>query len=687
MKLKLTILLLILLLSCSKENEKKTTESKKNKSEKPLGEFRTDFINEKNISGEDLTRFNKGVDQVKLLWNSNDGNGEELEEFIKSNFLKSGNDLDTLFERLQRNYEIINGHFNKMMLDIKMPVALDWAEITPVDRKFDSYNPSAHLEQDLFDNKIAFTTILNFPFYTLEEKRKESPTWNRKQWAYARMGDRFTSRIPAELLQRFSKVNSEADAYIYEYYIYMGNIVNNEGKKLFPKEMKLISHWNLRDELKSQYANDENGKEKQDLIYWIMQRIIKQEIPKEFINNDKYLWNPISNKLLEKGKEVEFVSEPNTRYEKILDQYKVMKIIDEYSPEMPSYIERKFSGEMEMSIDEIEKLFTDFVSSPVIKKAGELIKKRLGRDLQPYDIWYDGFKSRSSINEEKLDAITKKKYPNASAVKKDLPIILKKLGWTDVRANYISNKVEVDPSRGAGHAWGAEMKGVSARLRTRIAEDGMDYKGYNIAVHEFGHNVEQVLSLHDVDYYMLNGVPNTAFTEALAFVFQMRDLKLLGMESNDKNAKHLYALDNLWSTYEIMGASLVDQKTWKWLYDNPTSNPEDLKEAVNEIAKEVWNKYYAPVIGVDDSNILGIYSHMISYPLYLSAYPIGHLIEFQIEDYIKDKNLGVEFERMSKTGKLLPNSWMNEATGSDISPRPLLNQAESAILELESGEQ
>ena len=45
------------------------------------------------------------------------------------------------------------------------------------------------------------------------------------------------------------------------------------------------------------------------------------------------------------------------------------------------------------------------------------------------------------------------------------------------KSSYISNKIEVDPSRGAGHAWGAEMKGVSARLRTRIAKDGMDYKG------------------------------------------------------------------------------------------------------------------------------------------------------------------------------------------------------------------
>ena len=43
----------------------------------------------------------------------------------------------------------------------------------------------------------------------------------------------------------------------------------------------------------------------------------------------------------------------------------------------------------------------------------------------------------------------------------------------------------------------------------------MDYKGFNIAVHEMGHNVEQVISLNDIDHTLLEGVPNTAFTEAI----------------------------------------------------------------------------------------------------------------------------------------------------------------------------
>jgi len=64
------------------------------------------------------------------------------------------------------------------------------------------------------------------------------------------------------------------------------------------------------------------------------------------------------------------------------------------------------------------------------------------------------------------------------------------------------------------------MRSEKAHLRTRVEKMGMNYKGYNIAVHEMGHNVEQTFSLNDNDYTLLQGVPNTAFTEALAFVFQ-----------------------------------------------------------------------------------------------------------------------------------------------------------------------
>lgn len=108
----------------------------------------------------------------------------------------------------------------------------------------------------------------------------------------------------------------------------------------------------------------------------------------------------------------------------------------------------------------------------------------------------------------------------------------------------------------------------------------MDYKGYNIAVHEFGHNVEQTLSLYHMDHYMLHGVPNTAFTEALAFIFQKRDLQLLGYPRRPMDDNTV--LDIFWGCYEIMGVALVDMYVWQWLYDHPKATAAQLKEAVLE---------------------------------------------------------------------------------------------------------
>jgi hypothetical protein len=353
--------------------------------------------------------------------------------------------------------------------------------------------------------------------------------------------------------------------------------------------------------------------------------------------------------------------------------------MDDFNPFYPTYIDRKFNQEMEMPFEEVEKLFIDLISSKQTKLVGELIKSRLGRDLEPFDIWYDGFKSRSDIPDEQLTKITTSKYPNNISFQNDLPNILQKLGFTKDKSEYLSDKILVDASRGAGHAWGAQMKGEKARLRSRIGTNGMDYKGYNIAMHEFGHNVEQTFSLYNVPEYMINGVPNTAFTEAMAFVFQKRDLLALGMNNNNPETELLNTLDVFWSSYEIMGVALVDMYVWKWLYENPNTTSEGLKNAVLKISKEVWNKYYADVFGKKDQEILAIYSHMISYPLYLSAYPIGHLIEFQLEQNFKNKSFGSEIERMTTIGRVTPKNWMSKAVNDKLSVEPVLNAVNNSL--------
>jgi hypothetical protein len=101
---------------------------------------------------------------------------------------------------------------------------------------------------------------------------------------------------------------------------------------------------------------------------------------------------------------------------------------------------------------------------------------------------------------------------------------------------------------------------------------------------------------------------------------------------------------------------------------------------VVRISQETWDRYYAPVLGGQGTPLLGIYSHMISYPLYLTDYPLGHLIAFQIEEHLKKSgNLGAEFERMASQGTLTPDVWMTNATGAPVSAEPLLRATEASL--------
>lgn len=639
----------------------------------------SDSLKEKH-PGIEAERIEKGIDQAASLWRKSDGDEKAFENFVAENFIADEQERKVALDKLQRNFEVLNGHFHQIQVGLKEPLHLDMGELHKLDYMFGEYDPSAHLEEDMYKNKIAFLVALNFPAYNLEEKMEKSEKWSRQEWAEARAGDMFDARIPSELIRKIGETSTKADTYISEYNIFMGHLINEAGDTLFPEDLKLISHWGLRDELKSHYGEKSN--EAQEMVYQVMLRIIRQEIPQKVINSDAYEWNPYSNELFKDGEKVEFDPEPCTRYEHLLSNFKVRKAVDPYVPLYPTYIDRAFSQNMEITQTEVEKLFQDFISDEAVKDVAALIAERLGRDLRPYDIWYDGFKSRSGVSESELDKITAERFPSPADFNDALPSFLKKLGWEDEKANWIASKIVVDPARGAGHAWGAEMRDDVAHLRTRIPEEGMKYKGYNIAVHEFGHNVEQTITLHNVDNYFMRGVPNTAFTEAVAFMFQSRDLQLLDMETDNPKAEALATLDNFWSSLEIMGVALVDMEVWKWMYDNPDATSEELRDAVNEIAIEVWNQYYADIFGMYDSPVLAIYSHMISSPLYLSNYPLGHLIEFQMEAYMKDKDFASELTGALQQGRLIPQLWMKNAVGEELSGEPLLNATKTALKEL-----
>jgi hypothetical protein len=539
--------------------------------------------------------------------------------------------------------------------------------------------------------------LLNFPLTTLDQRLNEGAGWTRRQWAEARLARRFSRRIPAEVNLALARAAAEADAYIAGYNIWMHHLLDGRGERPFPPGMRLLTHWNLRDEIKAQYAGKEGGLARQKLIQKVMERIVTQTIPAVVVDSPHVDWNPVTNEVKPAGakdseapppKDLEITNapEPDTRYRTLLETFHASRMVDRYSPTAPTLIARRFEEDREIPEARVREIFEQILSSPDLGRVAKLISRLLGRPLEPFDIWYDGFRPRGTITQEELDEVVRRRYPTPEAYRNDMPNLLAKLGFSPGKAKFIVDHVQVDPARGSGHAWGAQMRGEKAHLRTRVGPEGMDYKGFNIAVHEMGHNVEQVLSLETIDYVPLNGVPNTAFTEALAFVFQDRDLELLGLASPDAEADAMKVLDEYWASCEIAAVALVDMGVWHWMYDHPEASPAELKNATLEIARGVWNEYYAPVIGAKDVVLLGIYSHMIHSFLYLPDYPIGHLIAFQIKEQMKKAGaIGPEFERMVKMGRVAPDLWMKNATGMPVGPEALLSATERALAEVEKG--
>lgn len=631
-------------------------------------------------------RIERGLSQASSFWRAEDGTAEDFTAFAVANYAGDDTTREALFNRMQFVLESLDGHMNEISRDMKWQSDLDVGTVYPFDETMAGFDPSAHLNDDLFANKLAFVVLLNFPLTTLDQRLTEGDNWSRRQWAEAKLAMRFSRRVPAEVSSAVSQASADASQYVATYNIWMHHLLDANGRRLFPAGMRLLEHWNLRDEIKANYSLDpKEGLPKQRMIQRVMERIVDSTIPEIVIDNPSVDWNPVTNDVKpaavkDDDHASEHKQEPSSRYATILKTFRASKLIDPYSPTAPTHIQRSYEEGRQIPEARVKAMLEEILSSPLVPRVAKLIEQRLGRKLEPFDIWYNGFRPRGAYSEAELDAITRKRYPTAQAYKADMASLLVGLGFTKERAAYLAANIEVDPARGSGHAMPAARRGDNPRLRTRVGKDGMDYKGFNIAVHEMGHNVEQVFSLKDIDHYMLSSVPNTAFTEALAFVFQAKDMELLGLAKPSEESRALQALNDFWGTYEIAGVGLVDTAMWHWMYDHPDATPAQLRDAVVSIAKDVWNRYYAPVFNKRDVTLLGVYAHMVNNFLYLPDYSIGHLIAHQIEEQIeRNGNLGTEFERMSRTGSVTPDLWMKKATGAPVGATAMLHAAEKAL--------
>ncbi|TFG84842.1 MAG: hypothetical protein E4H20_02065, partial [Spirochaetales bacterium] len=590
----------------------------------------------------------QGVRCAASFWCEADGDQADFTEFCLRHFACDGEKKDELFARLEPVAETLYGSMHLIGKRLEWAVHVDQGPLLPVDDILSAWSPGAHISDDLYANKLAFVIHLNFPYRDLDRKIKEGPSWNRRQWAEARLGDMLSERVPADASQNLAAAFSAAQNYIAAYNIYPAALCDGDCAPLFPADKCLLMHWNMRDEIKAWYGRD-RALRRQRLLYRAMERVVDGGIPLSAIDSADHPWDPSTLARAPEG---------DRRYQKLLNIFKAERGLDPWCPENPTLIARRFNVDREIPEKEVERLFHDLLSSPTFARTVKLVAAKVDRPLEAFDVWYRDFATQTKPDEAELDALTRERYPDARAFKTDIPRILRVLGFEGDVADWLAGRIEVDQARGSGHAMPAAMRSDTVRLRTRVPAGGMDYKGFNIACHELGHNVEQVFSLHGIDEYFLSGVPNTAFTEAFAFVFQARDMLILGRSDAPQEPT---ALADFWATCEIAGVALVDMELWRWMYEHPDCNAGELRQAALDISRSVWNRWFAPAFGFRDALVLGVYSHMIEHGMYLPDYPLGHIIAFQIEAAMQGKTVGSQMGRMCALGRLTPGQWMRQA--------------------------
>ena len=206
----------------------------------------------------------------------------------------------------------------------------------------------------------------------------------------------------------------------------------------------------------------------------------------------------------------------------LLDIFRAARLADPYSPTAPTLIARRFDedrqipearvredarGRALLAARAARRQADREAARPQARAVRHLVRRlHAARRLH-----------RSAARRDRAQ-----EYPTRRRVQEGHPASARRSSASRHGDGGVPRRTTSSSTRRAAPAtrWAPAAAATRRTCARASSKDGMNYKGYNIAVHEMGHNVEQTFSLNEIDHTLLQGVPNTAFTEALAFVFQ-----------------------------------------------------------------------------------------------------------------------------------------------------------------------
>jgi len=463
-------------------------------------------------------RLQRGLAQAARFWQPGDGGAGEFEAFVREQFAGAAGDLDRLRARLE-----------PVVADLVRPgPGPGPCPGLPVDRLL--FAPRAALTEAAFTRQLAFAVLLNFPLTSPEERLRLGDTWTDRQWAEARLAEPFGRRIPTGLDQAAAAACAAARA-----------------ASALP-----VPAAELRAELRREYGHGAAGLERQRALQAALERGVG---------------GPPSA-----GAE---------RYRPLLRVFLAHRDLDACCPAAPTRLDRALGEDRQLPEARLRQILETVSDSPLAGRVAGRLKARLGRALEPFDLW-------------------------------------------------------CDPAPGGDCRW-------------RI----------------------QACPGPDAPHPILAGLPGPAFGLALDQV------------ARDQYAHPTAAADPLavfWAAWERSGAALVELAVWRWLYAHPGAGPGDLAQAVQVLARERWNRSYAPVLGQPDCLLLASRASLVAGELGLADAAIAPMIACQLRTQVpRPEDPGPALRRWTALGRLTPDLWLRRAGCGPLGPEALLAATAAAL--------
>ncbi|MDR1739267.1 MAG: hypothetical protein LBR45_00710, partial [Bacteroidales bacterium] len=334
------------------------------------------------------------------------------------------------------------------------------------------------------------------------------------------------------------------------------------------------------------------------------------------------------------------------RYQYLLDFMKAQLSADNYFRE--NFMYRTLDKKYEVALKDIKETLENLLESKETKKACKVLRNELGRDLTVDDLYMT------------IADSVPYPYANVTALKNDIPRILESTGFSDDEVLFILKNIEIIVSNDVNAYYYDALSGSKGHLFVSIDDTGVSSSSYRTAVYNMGCLIAKMLAsgaiwggMEKADYFMGN-VPNESFAGGL------------GIYMLEKN--NLISGFRFLSTMQYAGMALTEFYMWEQCYRSEIT-ATGLRDSLQRISIDVWNKYFADVFTSKDDARLGANFSMLLEPLSTIGATFERINEIKAGAAIStavsksDKTLLMELYRIYKVGKVTPELWYRNVEG------------------------